>query len=204
MALRTLIVTLVLTIVLAVVWLVGTMFWLGNGGILFLAILGGAIIWILPGLFTVALPAGAFGGVLLTQAEHPANDDPDEDPRREIVRLALFTLVVSMLLVGWILPMGFGDMSGQFDRYRDGAQAEQGEVRPGSLPLDELLLQAGSVPEARQELLRRAARILPSFFMPLFAGVLVMVRPRWTYKTAVGATLAVFAVSVWTFFLAAQ
>ena len=39
-----------------------------------------------------------------------------------------------------------------------------------------------------------------SFFMPLFAGVLVMLKPRWTYKAAVGATLAVFVISAWAFF----
>ena len=70
------------------------------------------------------------------------------------------------------------------------------------LALDELLLQARSVPETRQELVRRAVRIVPSFLMPLFAGVLVMLKPRWTYKTAVGATLGMFVISVWAFWSA--
>ena len=102
------------------------------------------------------------------------------------MRLALFAFVLSVLTVGWIVPMGSQEMTWPFSRYRDDGQAEQREMRPGSLWLNELLLQAGSAPEVRQELLRRATRIAPSFLMPLFAGVLVMVRPRWTYKSSRG------------------
>jgi hypothetical protein len=88
--LRAIVVTLILTIVLTFFAVVGIMFELGDGGILFLAILGGAIAWLLPGSFAVALPAGAFGGALLTYAEYPAGEGSDEDPKREIVRLAVF------------------------------------------------------------------------------------------------------------------
>ena len=108
MTLRAIVVTLILTIVLTFFIVVGVMFELGDGSVLFLAILGVAIVWLLPGSFAVALPVGAFGGVLLTHAEHPAGDVSDEDPNREILRLALFTFALSMLIVGWILPMGSG------------------------------------------------------------------------------------------------
>jgi hypothetical protein len=93
-------------------------------------------------------------------------------------------------------PMGSGEMSRPFARFPDGVQAEQPEVMPRAFPLDELIIQAGLVSEARQELLRCAVRIAPSFFMPLLAGVLIMVRPRWTYKAAIGATLVVFIIYV--------
>jgi hypothetical protein len=79
MTLRAITVTLMLTIVLTVVIVMSMMFELGDGGVLLLAILGEAVIWLLPGSFAVALPAGAFGGVLLTQAEQSASEVSDED-----------------------------------------------------------------------------------------------------------------------------
>jgi hypothetical protein len=36
--------------------------------------------------------------------------------------------------------------------------------------------------------------------MPLFGGVLVILRPHWTFKAAVAATLAAFVISVCVFF----
>lgn len=199
MAQRALTVTLVLTLVVAAFITVQIMREFGDGAVLFLAILAGAGIWFLPGAFALALPAGAFGGVLLTRAEQTTTDIVDEDPTRELVRLAVLALMASMLTVGWLVPMAARQTTGAFAPYRDGAQAEQLEVRPAALPLDELIRQSGSLPEARQELLRRAARIAPSFLMPFFAGALILVIPRWTYKAAVTATLAVFVISLWAF-----
>jgi hypothetical protein len=195
---RAITVTLVLTLVLAAFVTLQLLRELGNGAVLFLAVLGGAVIWLLPGVFALALPAGAFGGVLLTHADQ-STGIVDEDSTREMVRLAVLALMLSMLTVGWLVPMASRQVTGAFAPYQDSVQAVQPEVKPTTLPLDQLIARASSEPEGKQELLRRAARIAPSFLMPLLAGVLVMVRPRWTYKAAVTATLAVFVISVWAF-----
>jgi hypothetical protein len=196
---RAIVVTLVLTLVGAAGTVIGILSELGAGGVLFLAILGGAIAWLLPQAFAFALPAGTFGGVLLTRAGHSAGVPADDDSMRELVRLAVLALVLSTLTVGWLVPMASVEASRPFSRYQD-SPAEPRETNPSTLALDVLLAQAGSVPEARQELVRRAVRIAPSFVMPLFGGVLVILRPRWTFKAAVAATLAAFVISVCVFF----
>lgn len=191
-------VTLILTLALAGLITVELLRELGNGALLLLVVWGGTVIWLLPAVFALALPAGAFGVVLLTHAD-PSTGNTEEDPKRETVRLAVYALMLSTLTVGWLVPLASRVATGTFAPYQDSAQAEQPEVRPRTLPLDELIARAGSVPEGQEELLRRARRIAPSFLMPLFAGGLVIVRPRWTIKSAVTATVTVFLISLLAF-----
>ena len=198
MTARAVSVTLILTLALAGLITIELLRELGNDALLLLVVLGGTVIWLLPGVFALALPAGAFGVVLLTHAD-PSTANTDEDPKRETVRLAVYALMLSTLTVGWLVPLASRVATGTFAPYQGSAQAEQSELRPRTLLLDELIARAGSMPHGQEELLRRVAWIAPSFLMPLFAGILVIVRPWWTNKAAVTATVAVFLISVLAF-----
>ena len=191
MLFRAIVVTALFTVVAAAV---GVMM-LGPDGLLLLAILGPAAVWLLPSVVAVALPAGAFGGVMLTHADRAGVHDPDEDGNREAIWLAVLATLLSALIVGWLVPLAHQPTEAAFSRYQSGAPIAP-EVRPARLPLDALLVGLSSVPGARQELLRRAAWIAPSLFLPLLAAGLGVVKRRWTYRESVAATLATFVLFV--------
>jgi hypothetical protein len=73
---------------------------LGFGGLIYFFALGP---WFLPGALSLALPAGALGGVLLTRAEDSVI--AAEDSTRETVRLAVLTVLLSAISVGWLVPL---------------------------------------------------------------------------------------------------
>ncbi len=196
---RAITITLTLTLALAAIVTAQLLRALGSGALLFLAVLGGTVIWLLPAVFALALPAGAFGAVLLTHARQSTGHAADEDSRREMTRLAVIALILSMVTVGWLMPLALREMVGTSPPHQRGVHAARPEVRPATLLLDELIVRAGSVPAGRQELLHRAALIALSFVMPLLAGALVMLKPQWMYSTAVAATLAVFIISMHVF-----
>jgi hypothetical protein len=104
---------------------------------------------------------------------------------------------VSALTVGWLVPLAYQETGWAVSRFQpDSLPVEQTQVRPERLTLDQLVARMGSVPGAGQDLLRRAAWIAPSFLAPLFAGVLVRIRKRWTRDEVAVATLVIYVISV--------
>jgi hypothetical protein len=168
---------------------------LGRGGLLFLAILGPAAVWLLPAVVIVVLPAGAFGGVMLTYADRAGGYDPDEEFNREAIRLAVLAMLMSALIVGWLVPITNQSTEAAFSRFQTGAPAAL-ESTPAKLTLDALLAGMNSVPGARQELVRRSTWVVLSLLLPLLAAGLGVMKRRWTYRQSLAATLAVFVIFV--------
>jgi hypothetical protein len=168
---------------------------LGSGSLLFLAILGPTAVWLLPAFVVVALPAGAFGGVMLTHADRSGEFGPDEDANREAMQLAVLAMLLSAVIVGWLVPMANQPTEAAFAPYWSGEPPAL-EITPATLSLDALVVGISSVPGARQELLRRAGWVLPSFLLPLLAAGLGVVKRQWTYRQSVAATVAVFALTI--------
>jgi hypothetical protein len=81
---------IVITILLTAAGVVLLVWQLGPGGLLYVAPLGGAAVWLLSGPFALAMPAGAFGGVLLARTGQAAV--ADEDSTRDTLRLAVLAL----------------------------------------------------------------------------------------------------------------
>jgi hypothetical protein len=151
---------------------------------LYLAMLGGAAVWLLPAPFAIAMPAGAFGGVLLARAEQKVV--ADEESTGDILRLAVLALLFSALTVGWLVPLAYQETGRAVSRFQnDRPPVELTEVRPERLRLDELVAGMGSVPGAGQELMRRAVWIVLAFLAPSFAAFLVRIRARWRRREAV-------------------
>ena len=167
----------------------------GFDGLLLLAILGPTAVWLLPAFVVVALPAGAFGGVMLTHADRAAGFGPDEDANRKAMQLAVIAMLLSVLIVGWIVPTAYEPTEAAFSRYQNGATAAP-EIRPARLTLDTLLVEINSVPGAKQELLRRAGWMVLSLLLPLFAAGLGVVKRSWTFSQSVAATAAAFVFVV--------
>jgi hypothetical protein len=188
--------TIAITALLSVAAALQAVLAMGSNGLLFLAIVGPAAVFLLPPFIVLALPAGAFGGILFTHADRATVDEPDEHAHRDAVRLAVLATIVSTVMVGWLVPQAGQPIEAAFSRFQDNSAQVAAAVSPARLSLDELVLAIGSVPGAGQELLRRVAWIAASLLMPLFATLLVAVKRRWTYGAAAAATLAVFGVFV--------
>src|SRR5262245_40843152 len=109
---RAITITLTLTLALAAIITAQLLRELGNGALLFLVVLGGTVIWLLPAVFALALPAGAFGAVMLTHARVSTGNASDEDSTREMARLAVVALTLSTLIVGWLMPLALRGMIG--------------------------------------------------------------------------------------------
>jgi len=158
--------------------------------------LGGreSAVWLLPAALTIALPAGAFGGILLTRSGRQGIIDANWVD--ETARLAVLALLLSAVTGGWLVPL-----AGQkTDRARsrlpaDTHQVEVREVTPSRLTLNQLFVQMDSAPGVTQELLRRAAWIAASFLLPLAAGV-ARLKSSWTQSEAALAAVMVFMISV--------
>ena len=159
--------------------------------------LGGreSAVWFLPAALTIAVPAGAFGGILLTRAGRQGSID--EHWVDETARVALLALLLTTVTVGWLVPLACRQTDRSMRRLQ--ADIHQVEVREGTasrLTLDQLFVQADSAPGATQELLRRAAWIAASFLLPLIAGVLTKLKSSWTRSEAALAAAMVFMISV--------
>jgi len=167
----------------------------GQGGPTLFFGLNESAVWLLPGALALAIPAGVFGGILLTRVGQP--DIIDETWADDTAGLAVLALLLSALTVGWLVPLA----GGQTDRAMSGIQTDtpQVELREGRtsrLTLDRLVVQMDSTPGARQELWRRAAWIAPSVLLPLVAGVLAKLRAPWTRGEAALAVVMVFMISL--------
>jgi hypothetical protein len=182
--------TIVLTAVFTVVALVLSAFRLGP---LVVAMLGGFVLWLIPAHLVVALPAAAFGGVLITHAEAVNANEQSEDLGADSRRLIILTTLVSLLTVGWFVPWAGHETGRAFSRYVDRG-VEKAAPTPTALTLDELVVQAGSDPAARSELVRRVVWPVAAFLLPLLAIILSRAHHRWRYRSAIGATVAVFVV----------
>src|SRR5262245_65549117 len=90
---------------------------MGSNGLLFLAIVGPAVVWLLLPFVVFALPTGAFGGVLFTYAERASVDEPDEDTHRDAIRLAVLAMILSTVIVGWLVPGAGEPVEAQFARF---------------------------------------------------------------------------------------
>jgi hypothetical protein len=166
-------------------------------GPLAVAMLGGFALWLLPGHLAVSLPAAAFGGVLMTHAEGVDSNEDREEARGQTVRLILCTTLVSLLCVGWLMPWAYQESGRAFSRFVDRSSSVEEPARArADLTLEELLVRGGSDPVARSELTRRAGWVGAAFFLPLLAILLCGAHRRWTYQSALGATVAVFAACV--------
>ena len=189
MTLRAILVTLALTVA-AVLLIVQK---LGPGGPLYLATLSESALWLLPTALALATPAGAFGGILLTRTRQ--GDAIDQGWADDTARLAVLALLVSALTVGWLVPLSLQETEALSRFQADVRPLEQREVRLEGRTLGQLFVELDSVPGAGQELLRRAAWIVPSFVLPLVAGVLAKLRSRWTQGEAALATVMLFIIS---------
>lgn len=179
---------IVLTVVFTIVAPVVSAFRLGP---LFLALFGPFVLWLVPAHLVVALPASGFGAVLITCVESTDPYESGEDLRADSIRLIVLTTLVSLLVVGWLVPWANQASGAAFSRYVD-RPVEEPARTPGQLTLDELLVPAVTDSAARAELLQRAVWPAAAFVLPLFATLLYAVYPRWTYRAAVGTTVAVF------------
>jgi hypothetical protein len=92
---------IVLTVVFTIVALAFSFLRLGP---LVVAMLGGFVVWWIPAHLVVALPAAAFGGILLAQTEPVDTNEQGEDRWSESLRLIVLTTLVSLLTVGWFVP----------------------------------------------------------------------------------------------------
>jgi hypothetical protein len=190
MTLRAILVTLALTAAAVLLIVLKP----GPGGLIYFAALGESAVWVVPGTFALAIPAGAFGGILLTRAGQA--DIIGQNWADDTARLAVLALLLSALTVGWLVPLAYHETDRAISQFRaDILPVEQQEVKVERLTLDQLFVKLDSASRARQELLRRAARIAPSFLLPLVAGVLAKRRSRWTRGEAAIATVMVFMIS---------
>ena len=167
---------------------------LGQGAPLFLAMLGGAAVWLLLAPFAIAMPAGAFA-VSCSRGPSRRWSPMKTRPAKHYVSPVL-ALMLSTLTVGWLVPRAYQETGRAVSRLvPDGVRrTDGGHTRETTL--DQLVDGARSIPGAGKELLRRAAWVLPSFLAPLFAAILVRVRARWKLREAVAATLVIFGISV--------
>jgi hypothetical protein len=181
---------IVLTVVFTIVALAFSFLRLGP---LVVAMLGGFVVWWIPAHLVVALPAAAFGGILLAQTEPVDTNEQGEDRWSESLRLIVLTTLVSLLTVGWFVPWANQETGQAFSRYVDRG-VEKAAPTPTALTLDELVVQAGSDPAARSELVRRVVWPVAAFLLPLLAIIRSRAHHRWRYRSAIGATVAVFVV----------
>ena len=150
---------------------------------------------LLPAALTLAVPAGVFGGILLTRARQ--GDIIDEHWVDETARLAVLALLLNAVIVGWLVPLAHRETDRSISRPQtDTHQVDVRKVTAARLTLDQLFVQIDSAPGARQELLRRAAWIAASFLLPLVAGVLAKLKSSWTQSEAALAAVMVFMISV--------
>ena len=186
----------VLTAVFTAGALLTTAFRLGTGFPLYLAILGVDAIWLLPVHIVLALPAGLLGGIVFA-AGGTAKADESVDVRGA-VRVTVLATMVSLLLIGWMMPWAHRATAAAIDRVRGMPVESTGEpLPPAALELPALL--AASSDAARAELSWRLAPVAACLALGT-VGVLLMAVPwTWTRRGALVVATLVFVglMRVW-------
>lgn len=188
----------VVTAILTSATFLVALFMAGPGFLLYLAMLGGAAAWLLPGLVAQALPCGLLGGTLVAAA----NPSSEERLRPAGVVGATCLLTVAALgLVGWLTPQGYQASAAATARYRTGpssATRAEATARPSQSPaaLELPALMADTSDGARAELWRRLLPVAATFVLGVIAAGVVGSGARWTTRTAVVATGVVFAIQM--------
>lgn len=188
----------VVTAVLTSATFLVALFMAGPGFLLYLAMLGGAAAWLLPGLVAQALPCGLFGGTLVAAAG-PASEERVR-PAAVVGATCLLT-VAALALVGWLAPQGYQATAAATARYRTGpstASRDGATARPPQSPaaLELPALMADASDGARGELWRRLLPVVATFVLGVVAAGVVGSGARWSTRTALVATAVVFAIQM--------
>ena len=173
----------------------------GPGLLLYLAMLGDAAVWLLPGLLVQALPLGLFGGVLLA-ADRPRAEDAIRP--RNILGLALLLTMVTLGLTGWIIPEGYRATAAIGDRFTTSATVERrtepsAAARNATTPaaaLDLPQLLKNPSPETNAHLLRRLRPVVGCMLAGAAAAGLVAVGWRPRSSRVIALTTAMFFVQM--------
>ena len=140
-----------LTAVFTALALLVTASHVGSGFLLYLAMLGGAAVWLLPVHVGLALPAAVFGATMLAASGPRAL--ADRPVARDVVVLTCFLTLLCVYLVGWVMPAGHAGTGARVARYQN-APVERPEAEPpAALQLPHLLADGSEA--ARAELYRR-------------------------------------------------
>lgn len=180
--------TLALTAAATVGALFATATQVGPGFVLYAAMLGDAIAWLLPVHVAVALPAGVFGGALLA-GSGPRDAEARARPM-EILRLTLVATLASAWLVGWMMPAAYEATAVRTDRYIDAGVKRPETPPPAALTLSELLADGSA--EAVAEVVRRLRLTAPCLILGLVAAALVASPLAWTPGSALGGAAVAF------------
>ncbi len=163
----------------------------GPGLLLYVAMLGGSAVWLLPGLLAQALPLGLFGGTLVAAASRPTND------RIAPAQLLMPTVLIVGLclgLTGWMVPEGYRVTAAAAARFTGGTESASDSLPAPALDLPSLV--AAGTPAARSELGRRLLPVTGCALAGLVAAVLLAVGIRLPIRAVVVLTLALFVAQM--------
>lgn len=182
------------TIGLTALSVVGLVFSLGPGFLVYLAALGSTAFWLLPGVLAQTLPVGLIGGALLAGV-------PGADQRPTVsdaVPVAVLGMLLSAYCVGWGVPEAYVETGAAADRVTGQRAALTPSQRVHRLDLPALL--GDTAPEARPELQSRVRLFLRAVAAGLVAIGLVASRLRWGRGLAWGVIAVAFVLTVrsWT------
>jgi hypothetical protein len=180
--------TLAVTAVATVAALFVTATHVGPGFVLYAAMLGDAIGWLLPVHVAVALPAGVFGGALL--AGSGRRDAEGRARPADILTLTLVATLASAWLVGWMMPAAYEATAARSDRYIDAGTKRPETPPPAALTLSELLADGSA--EARAEVGSRLRLTAPCLILGLVAAALVASPLAWAPRSALGGAAVAF------------
>jgi hypothetical protein len=165
----------------------------GPGFLLYLAMLGPTAAWLIPGHVAIALPFGLFGGTLLAGA---GPRSADRVQPREVIGLTFVLALVSLYIVGWLMPSGFQATGAATARFVNKPGSDRVvPVKPASLELPQLLSERAD-PAMSAELGRRVQLPLACLVLGLIGAGIIAAPFTWSNRTAVIVTLVLFIFQV--------
>jgi hypothetical protein len=162
-------------------------FKLGAGFFLYLAALGPAAAWLVPGLVAQAMPAGLLGGTLMAAAG--PRGEAYHVRAGEVLGFACAATLLSLYLVGWLAPEGFRATSDAMRPFQQNA-VERPAAPPAALDMLDLVAERSE--PARVELRRRLTLVISCAAAGIIAAAMVASRLVWSIRTALGVAAAAF------------
>jgi hypothetical protein len=161
---------------------------LGPAALLYVAMLGPQVPWLLPGLLAQTIPPGLLGGTLLAHSTADATWRPTVP---DVLKATVVLTLVTLYLTGWLAPLAFERTGAAVDRFRDQPAVErQAPAPPVARPLPELMRDASE--PARTELWRRLQLVALCAAFGLAAAAVVGSGVRMNTATVVGITAVAF------------
>jgi hypothetical protein len=178
------------TLGLTALSVVGLVFSLGPGFLVYLAALGSTAFWLLPGVLAQTVPVGLLGGALLAGVR-----GGDQRPTvSDAVPVAILGMLLSAYCVGWGVPEAYVETGAAADRATGQRATLTPPQRVRRLELPALL--RDTAPEARPELQSRTRLFLRAVAGGLVAIGLVASRLRWGRGLAWGVIAVAFVLTV--------